>query len=173
MSRWKSCQWSGGYVQGREQQIVTFGRRGSDAYLRFYNKASQMDQEGHWVRVELELRDERATASVVSFLAEGASYLKGVLRGYIDFKKPTSATRLERAESADWWVAFLDHVEKARLVVNPVLRTLETAWNWLQRQAAPSLAFVWEALGVEAFMSLVTSGRDRLQPWQKRLLENT
>jgi len=177
VSRWKSARVTrevevASAAAGPVEHLkVTFGKRGSDAYLRFYNKAAQMAEEGHWIRCELELRDERATASVRQFLAGGTARIVGILRGYLTFVEPGTATRQERATPCAWWLEFLDHAATVRLQVAPVVRSFHEVARWVQRQVAPSLALLWEGLGVEEFFRIVQDGTARLKPWHRELLQ--
>lgn len=64
-------KWSGGIVraghgQSRGQDTIEFGSMKSAIFLRIYNKAAERGfTDRHWVRVELQMRDERA----LSFLS--------------------------------------------------------------------------------------------------------
>jgi DNA relaxase NicK len=164
-SRWKGGhgRWGWGNQDG---ETVYFGSGSSDAMLRVYNKrleriakghADQVEGVGHWQRVELQLRRERADAAAELFQgvtrdrARTMRTLAGILRGYLDFKVPSSTdTNRRRWVTAPWWAAFLGFVEKCKLVVERVRRTVETVKAWLSSCAGPSLALVQEALGVVA-----------------------
>ena len=152
------------------QEKVTFGRRGSETYLRIYDKAAQQGESGHWLRCELEFRDDRATQAIQEFLAFGLAHIAGVLRGCLEFKQADTATRRERWLPAEWWIRFLDHAEKAQLCLNPLIRTLRRSLDWLDAQVCSTLAFVLLAAGPGALDELLDLGAMRLQAWQARIL---
>lgn len=59
-------KWAGGTVHNghgnmRENDTVEFGSKNSRIFLRIYNKAAERGfTDRHWIRVELQMRDERA-----------------------------------------------------------------------------------------------------------------
>ena len=57
-----------GVVMGR---MVEFGTRGSDTFVRIYDKALKEQVTGPWMRVELEARRERAQALAVAIARDG------------------------------------------------------------------------------------------------------
>lgn len=200
-------QWSGG-LDRPYGYTVNFGVRGSETYVRFYDKAAQMKAAGlevgdceQWTRAECEWRRERANAALLAFggyrmptvaeVAEGntsivkldvspTSYFAGVLRACIDFKDVeavtrlgASATRLENRPSAPWWDRFLAGVEKARLEVKPVLRSVERTVEWLTSQVAPALGVLLKAsgYGVESLLGLAGMGLGKLRKAHLEMLE--
>lgn len=151
---------------GRTLQI---GSRSSATYLRIYDKAKEQKVDGHWVRVELEMKKERAQAAAEAIARDGLSYIVGVLRYYIDFVEPTGEdSNKRRWRSVDWWARFLDHAKKLRLAFGRVERTIEKLHAWLRRQVAPSLAAVLLAFGGDfaVISELLSDGRSRLSALQ-------
>jgi len=161
--------------------------------LRTYDKRAERIQKGHedqvegiehWVRVELQLRRKRADAAAALFQASKADQvgvmrqLAGVLRGYVEFKTPTTAdSNKRRWAPAEWWLTFLGHVEKARLVVEKIVRTIEDVQDWVSSQVAPSLALLEKALGFDRAWSFLrseaTAGRARWGPRHLAILRAT
>lgn len=150
-------------------KTVYIGSRKSAAFLRIYDKAAEQGTDEHWVRVELELKDERARA-MASAIVDGASageVFAGVLRGYIDFKVEGEDSNKSRWETVDWWLAFLGAVEKVRLGCKPIVRTLEQVDRWLRKAVAPSLAMIVQADGgaLERIFDYINDGKQR---WRTR-----
>lgn len=126
------------------------GSSKSDARLRIYDKAAERGVEGHWIRVELQLRDERARGFVSQIVEAGAVFGRiaaGVIRGYVEFKRPSGDETKSRWPIADWWAAFLESVEKVRITLEPRTRTLEDVKRWIQHQVGPWLAVCVETSG--------------------------
>lgn len=168
-SRWRKARRSEGFdlgETGREGYTLEFGRRVSDAFLRCYDKRLERlnageDDPGAWLRVELELKRERADAAAELYKSGDERgffrFISSVLLGYLEFKRPSlTDTNKRRWPVAAWWAAFLGTVEKARLtVLEKVRRTVDTVRAWVAHQVAPNLAVVREALGKAEFMAWV------------------
>jgi len=186
-TRWKGGhdRWGWGNQAG---ESLYFGRKGSDAFLCCYDKKEERLAKGHevkedhWVRVELRLRRKRADA--VAQLWQEVSmdaprvfeHLAGVLRGYLEFKVPNATdSNKRRWAAAPWWSAFLGHVEKARLTLEKVVRTVQNVMSWVSAQVAPSLALLETALGKDrawAFVFAETEdGRARWGPRHRAILK--
>jgi len=166
VSRWRKAKQIRGFDMGKgayDGNGWDLGSRASNAMCRIYDKQLERiqageDNPGHWVRVELELKRERADAAAQLYASgdEGAFFaeLAGVLHGYISFVTPNpNDSNRRRWKPAAWWVAFLDGAEKARLtVLEKVKRTIEHVQDWFARQSSPSVAVVYESMGETAFI---------------------
>ena len=180
---WKYYQSSKGGVLG-ETYYLGSGR--SDSQLRVYDKRAERLQKGHgeqvegvphWIRVELQLRRKRAHAAAVEVKAAGARvwwHLAGVLRGMVEFKQPGTSSQKTRWEPAAWWLRFLGGVEKARLVVDRQVRTLDNVRSWVLGQVAPSLAVLEQGMGFDAAWSFLyqvaQEGHKRLGPRHRAII---
>jgi hypothetical protein len=151
------------------------------------------DVDGSWTRCELEFRRDRANAALLAFagmrmptVAEalagesgpvllevsGPAAIAGVLRGHLDFKRVGTNTRLENCKSAPWWAAFLAGCDKARLVVRPVVRSVERSLKWIGKQVAVSLGLVLaaEGFGVRTLHALAQYGQTRFAKKHREML---
>lgn len=158
-------------------RTLHFGSGQSDAQLRIYDKAAELanhaeDREaflaehGHHVRVELQLRNDRAAAAFRALAAGGLGFLPGVLRGYLDFKVcPTPGHDATRVATLPAWEAFLSAASKIVLATEAVLRTVETVAACLEHQWGPMLATLVTAWGgdVSWLHDMVRSGRVRMR----------
>jgi len=161
------------------------GVRGSDFVLRVYNKALQAvkagkavaETVGHWVRVEPEIRHDRAEAAVTRFIETGSfSFLAEVIKYYIDFKEPNPDDRTRsRWVTSPFWVQFLGEVEKCGLAIEPVRRTIERKIAWIKSAVSRSLALAMEHWGGDfgELVQVVNDGRRRLRPCDYALLGGT
>lgn len=146
-------------------RTINLGVRSSQTFLRIYDKAKEQKIEGHWIRVELELKDERADAAIRELLDE-TDWSKKVaswLLGYVDFKACGSDTNKSRWLTVDWWAQFLGFVEKSRLHTPKCVKTIDDVIEWLTDQCAPSLFVVWSAFGSHKIQMMIDMAAARLK----------
>jgi len=177
VSRWRTGRHILGTLDSRGQTIY-LGSGSSDSQMRIYDKRLEemekrdIEDPGHWIRVEVQFRRERAKAIVALYIAEGVPAVVGVIRGLVEFKKPSTDGPKSRWEVEQWWSSFLEDAEKRALSLPRGERTLDKTKAWLERQVAPSMAFVVKAEGgsVDYVYDLIHQGNGRLAPWQTAIL---
>ncbi len=156
-----------------------FGSRHSNMWVRVYNKGLEQLQKGIadtpdvWTRAEVEAKNSRALALVNAYISEGAAAVAGVLRSILDFKDPNdNDTNKCRRQTVDWWLIFLDHASKYRLMMAPASRTVEKVVAWLARSVAPSLHMVANANGggMGLVHALIEHGGARLRSYHLSML---
>lgn len=131
------------WIDGDEQAIY-FGSPKSDRRLRIYNKAMEQGEDGHWLRVEMQMRDKNAVSFYLNWIQArgdiGYCY-SGVLNDFLRFiKAPVTDNNYSRAEVTAWWRRFVDGVNKTKqLYLNGGKFTLWNVQRFLERQAASSL----------------------------------
>ncbi len=120
-------------IQGLSIQI---GSNRSQIKIRIYDKAAEqaaklyhesekkikIDLTGiHWVRCEMQLRDERATAAAKLLVdyANIGPIVSGILRNYLTFRTPTSDTNKSRWPVAPYWEKMLLNMDKIPLWISP------------------------------------------------------
>jgi len=182
-TRWKKgkiisgVSWSEGY--DAVGSTFYLGSSASDSMMRIYDKKEEREEKGievdsdHWIRVELQMRRDRAHALAQELVKVtdgksgeiGASLAKIVL-GYVDFKEPNESDDTKsRWVTVAWWAAFLGCVEKGRLDVEKLERTLDEVREWFVNQCTPMLAVIETAMGFDVAWSWlyneVKAGRDR------------
>lgn len=154
---------------------LDMGSRSSGQYARVY------DRRG-FTRFELELKGRTAAAAgslvLGRLLTEGvegfAGSVLGLVRRFVDFVDVSSAEHASRRELLPFWAAFVAGVEKASLSLGEVAeRTLDDAFEWLERQAGPMLALVAAAAPGEALRELVARGRRRWRDRHRVILERS
>ncbi|MDD6159987.1 MAG: replication initiation factor domain-containing protein [Oscillospiraceae bacterium] len=102
---------------------VQIGSPQSKVLVRIYDKAAERGFEEadqvHWVRVELQLRDDRASEFLKIPMSIGESFA-GVLLNYLRYVEPDdSDTNKSRWVMTDYWAALCDGVSKIRIYVTP------------------------------------------------------
>lgn len=127
-------------IQGLTVQI---GSDKSDIKIRIYDKAAERGfKDRHWIRCEMQLRDERAGAAVRELLdvQHIGRCAGGILRNYLTFRVPTEDTNKSRWPIADYWDNLLLDMEKIRLWVSPGEEyNLSRAEHWLCKQYGPTM----------------------------------
>jgi phage replication initiation protein len=150
---------------------IYFGSKKSDAQLRIYDKGLEQGVQDHWVRVELELRNERAQLVAQEYSkpeADMVCVLVGVLRSYLDFKEPGTSNQMTRWQTVDWWLSFCSGLEKVKLSIQPIKRTMASVIQWVRHQVAPSLALIAANVGgdLDAFADqIIEFSREGKQRW--------
>lgn len=107
-------------IQGTTLQI---GSKSSPVLIRIYDKAAERGygRERHWIRVELQLRDDRAhEAAKLLFQRESIGIVaSGIIRNYCCFVVPTADSNKSRWPVAEYWLRVLEGMEKIRVWCSP------------------------------------------------------
>lgn len=109
-----------------QPQTVYYGSKSSDIRFRFYNKAAERNRDDvdHWLRVEAQLRDDRAFKAIDTIVAfkDVSVVFLGILNEYIRFVEPCNDTNKSRWDVAAWWAAFLDKVDRIKLITSKTVQ---------------------------------------------------
>jgi phage replication initiation protein len=163
--------------QKRGRPTLYIGSRAtSDAFCRIYDKADEQgskgnDVAGHWHRVEVVTRDQRARDLGAHLAKHGLQSFSGVLRGYLDFKTPGSDSNRRRWATAEWWDQFLQGAAKTRITRAPKpAPTLEERIWHMEHNYGPTLAVMAEVYGIEELVRIAQRGKKRWRPLHRVLL---
>lgn len=94
-----------------------YGSKKSDVLFRCYNKAAEREREDeieHWIRFEIQLRDEYAEKFLQEFYYSGnlGQTFAGVVKHYLRFVKPSrSDSNKCRWSTRKWWERFITDVD--------------------------------------------------------------
>lgn len=98
------------------------GSKKSDVLIRIYDKAAERGykKEKHWIRVELQLRHDRASVALQKIYQKElvGVVASGILRNYCMFVTPTADTNRSRWPIAGYWERVLINMEKIRLWIS-------------------------------------------------------
>ena len=106
-------------IQGMTIQV---GSDKSDVKIRIYDKASERGfKDRHWIRVEMQLRQERSLEAVRQLLDTRHLGLcaSGILRNYLTYRVDSLDTHKSRWPIAPYWDKVLMDMEKLSLWVAP------------------------------------------------------
>lgn len=164
---WRRSEW----VEAPSGDMFTMGSRASMQYARCY------DRRG-FTRFELELKSDTAAAAaplVMEALRQGPQAMGpvtvGLIQRFVKFVDRGADSNLGRCPELAWWAAFTEGVERARLWLGErVVRTVEEIKRWAERQVAPSLALLREALGDQLLGALIEKGKPRWRTHHREAL---
>ncbi len=167
-------------IQG---EMVTFGSRQSESYLRVYDKRLEAagkgkKWEGPWVRWELEFKKDRAQLCVDLFahlpLDEWREFTVGLMKSCISFRDTTAdASSWERCRSPElpWWKALTEEFTRCRFHVGTTDRKLEEVLAWFSQAMGPTLAARYCTVGPEWITKVIQSGSSRWKPQHYQLMK--
>jgi len=197
VTRWRKVNRISGGNVGTSQKTgdtINVGSRQSDAFLRIYNKKLEFETKGqsvenidHWVRVELELKGDKANEFSV-ILADTAygkqrenagELCAKLLFGMIDFKERDELdTNKSRWETSEFWLIFVGRVSKMKLSITEHEKTIDDSKEWIDRVVSPTLAMIMLTIaddqglsGYDFIMECIKRGEDRMTKAQQRRLD--
>jgi phage replication initiation protein len=156
-----------------------FGSPSSDTQIRIYDKAAERRAAGenfvgHWIRVEMQLRDERAHKAaehIVKHPDTWQVWAAGLIKGYLDFKTVSSDSNKSRWLTATWWDDFLGRVSKERITFSRDIPTIERVQEWFDRQLAPSLCAMQTVLGADTVSKMIASNSSRMKAKHRAMID--
>ena len=177
----RRCSYKGDEdIQG---EMVTFGSRQSESYLRVYDKRMEAAGKGDvvdgpWVRWELEFKKQRAQLCVDLFahlpLDEWREFTVGLLKSCISFRDTTAdAPAWERCRSSElpWWKALTEGFTRCRFHVATTDRKLDEVLAWFSQAMGPTIAALYCAAGPEWVTKVIESGSHRWKPHHYQLMK--
>lgn len=121
VSRFRTERIEKEYKDGRPGITVYHGSKKSDVMIRIYDKCAErgLPVTQHWIRIEMQLRDDRAL-QFVSQKEEIGILFRGVLLNYVRYvDDPGNDTNCSRWPLKDYWQNLVDDVERIRIFVKP------------------------------------------------------
>ena len=107
-------------VQGLTVQI---GSKSSPVLIRIYDKGAERgyDHARHWIRVELQLRQDRAMEAMRKLFQKESvgKVAAGVLTNYLSFRIPSEDTNKSRWSVAPYWDLVIMDMERISVWVAP------------------------------------------------------
>lgn len=157
---------------------VGVGSKKSMVYVRIYDKAAERGfKDRHWVRVELQLRDDRALMAMTQILhtRHVGITVAGILRNYLTFRTPSSDTNKSRWPIAYYWQRVIGTMEKISLWISPgEPYNISKSEAWLKKQYGQLITTLSE---IQGFDQLAKDCREiypvkDLLPKYRQIIEN-
>lgn len=118
--------WSDNMNSDIQGLTIYIGSDSSPVLIRIYDKAAERgfddEDDRHWIRVELQLREDRCLAATAAILEQNhvGRAAVGILRNYIQFRTPSGAdTNKSRWPVAPYWDRLLMDMERISLWISP------------------------------------------------------
>lgn len=166
----RSRTWEVDY--GSAGTTIYHGSKKSNMLIRIYDKAAEQNLEDeHWVRVELQMRDEIATGFAQGLLQNPVGVqFRGVLHNYLRYVTPVPDTNMSRWPMTDYWSCLLDDVERIRVWSAPgVDYDIWRLRNYIINQAGNALDCYLEIFGQEDLINALGKRAIRTSPKYERL----
>ena len=171
------------YVSRSKTWKVEYGSKGttiyhgspkSDMYIRIYDKAAERDLENvHWIRVELQMRDEIAQGFIAGLMRNPVGvHFRGVLHNYLRYVvDPGIDSNMSRWPIAAYWAELLEGVGQIRCWSDPGVEYNEFHLsNFIINQAGNALDCYLRIFGVEDLIRELGQRSIKMSPKYQRLL---
>ncbi len=154
---------------------VNVGSRGSNTFIRIYDKAMERGYTDgrHWVRCELQLRVQNAGMFARQLEDHSLQDLyRGVLKNYLSFRIPNEFdSNKRRWEEEPWWTAFLDDAVPVSVYEKPgVIYNLSACEKYVATQPVGSIKTLIEIYGVDGFIRFIAECPPPKNPKYRRLI---
>ena len=160
----------------RMSKTVYFGSRKSDILYRMYDKRAEQRSYHleHWVRLEMQVRDNNANAFIDTYLAVNdlSDVFFSVLNNYIRFVEPSETdSNISRAPLAPYWAEFLQSLCKTSLFRPASDFSESNVENYVKKQCSSSIISFIALFGFDNFVDFL-KGRAKfsLNPRHEALL---
>ena len=113
--------WELGILNAKKERTVYFGSKKSNLMFRIYDKKEERNRSdlSHWVRWEIQLRDDRACTFVRKYIDNDyniGEVFAGVIYNYLRFVEPEeNDSNNRRWGLQEWYQKFIGNAEKIKL----------------------------------------------------------
>ena len=144
-------------IQTNKGNSVLLGSRTSECLIRIYDKAKERGFEDarHWIRIEFQLRRERALEFITKYQNNDIGYLfNGILNNYVRFVEPSETdTNKNRWETAEYWQKLLEHSKQISIYEKPGTEyNLYNLERYCLKQAGNAVDAYIQIRGVDGFL---------------------
>lgn len=159
-------------VEGSDGRSVNHGSQQSDFYVRIYDKAMERGfEDQHWVRMEFQLRDDRAGEWLRQPQEIGERFA-GVLRNYLRYVDPSSDGNRWRWPMKQYWADLIGEAEKISLYVKPGIDyNLSKLDGYVFQQAGNAIAAAMQIYGPKSFESKLKDRNTMGNPKYEKLVD--
>ncbi len=163
-------------IYGSKGNSVNFGAKGSNVFIRIYDKARERGYTDgrHWIRCELQLRKENACGFVNKIPEHGLSELYcGVLKNYLSFREvDEDDSNKRRWSESPWWTSFINSTRAISILEKPgVIYNLSACEKYVLTQPVGSIKTLIHIYGTDAFIEMIRKAPSPKNPKYKRLID--
>ena len=168
----KATSWE--CIQSNKGTSVVIGSRQSPVLIRIYDKARERNCElgTHWVRIELQLRDDRCKEFINQPYEIGETFA-GVLLNYLRYVVPDEIdTNKWRWPLTDYWADVIGESCRISIYTKPgleynVLRCEDFVFN----QAGNAINALLQIYDVETFLQKLQERKSRPNPKYQQMIQ--
>lgn len=144
---------------------VYIGSPKSSFRIRIYDKAAERKKFGeHWIRVEMQLRDDRAVNFMQLNMPVGAAFV-GVLVNYLRYVDSSGDSNKWRWPMKDYWRNLVEDVERISIYRSPGMEyNEERVRNFVVNQAGNAIDACLRMYGIDEFQRLIANRESRPNP---------
>lgn len=173
----KASSWE--VTQSNKGTSVIIGSRQSPVLIRIYDKAAERNitDGSHWIRIELQLRDERATEfaryQIEKSLAIGETFT-GVLLNYLRYVVPDDGDDNKwRWPLTDYWADVLGEACRISVYVKPgVSYNLLNCEEFVYGQCGNAISALLQVYDIDTFLDKLHHRTSRPNPKYARMVRN-
>lgn len=169
----RSREWE--VIESSKGKSITVGSHASPVLVRVYDKAAErnLNDGSHWIRVEMQLRDERAFEFInqldVYYLG---NLFRGVLSNYLRFVvEDKTETNRSRLKTKPYWNKLLESAEAISLFTKAGLEyNLERLDNYVFNQAGNAIDAAIAIHGIVGFHNMIEERTTKRNPKYKEVV---
>lgn len=163
------------FDNGRSGITIYHGSKSSDVLIRIYDKAAErgLPKMQHWVRVELQLRRERAAQFAFTAVSEPIGTLfRGVLVNYVRYvDDPGTDSNRWRWPMKPYWADLIEQAGRISLFVKPgVEYNIRQLDHYVFDQAVNAIGASIDIYGAPFFFEQIQNRRKE-NPKYRKLVE--
>lgn len=175
VSKFRKSKIEKSFKDGRPGISIYHGSEQSDIMIRIYDKAAErgLPETQHWVRVELQLRRDRASQFAFTAVSEPIGTLfRGVLVNYVRYvDDPGTDSNCWRWPMKSYWAELIDQVGRITLFVKPgVEYNIRQLDHYVFEQAVNAIGASIDIYGAPFFMEQIQRKRSE-NPKYRKLVE--
>lgn len=167
------CDWWT-VTYGSPGMTLEFGSPKSDVRIRIYDKAKERkcDEGTHWVRVELQMRDDRAK-KFLDLSGQAGDNFCGVLLNYLRYVDPDELdSNRWRWSMKDYWGNFLCWAQKISIYEKPGMEyNFEHCHNYVINMAGNAVETYIKLCGTDGLQRALKERTTKPNPKYDRLVE--
>lgn len=161
-------------IEGSKGCSVTHGSMKSEIFLRIYDKAAErgLEDGSHWIRVELQLRRDRAMRFVQETGDIGSRFC-GVLLNYVRYVEPDGLDSNKwRWSLKGYWQQLVQASSAISLYVKPGTEyNMARMTNYVFEQAGNAIDATIKILGVDTFLEELKAREAKPNPKYQQIIE--
>jgi len=156
-------------------ESVYFGSKSSNIFIRIYDKAKQMEEEGDWIRIEIVYKDDHANALAL-YIAQGDKNLgelfSQTLNNYVRFVEPCRDSNKRRWKTAKFWQKILEDSSRLKLTFKGTEVDPRKTEEWFKTKIAPSIAFLNKLWGgdMKQVEHIITGAEENMAEKYRKIL---